>query len=97
VDLFRWTCGVYELVDTCGVYEHVDVIYMCYLLLHVILSYIYIYEAMRSSTDFCEYISFCCVCQQRKEMRQKDMYSLIGYLCSQDGRHWETKIPSVFD
>jgi hypothetical protein len=29
VDLFRWTCGVYELVDTCGVYEHVDVIYMC--------------------------------------------------------------------
>jgi hypothetical protein len=34
---------VYELVDTCGVYEHVDVIYMCYLLLHVILLYIYIY------------------------------------------------------
>jgi uncharacterized membrane protein YozB (DUF420 family) len=32
---------VYELVDTCGVYELVDVIYMCYLLLHVILSYIY--------------------------------------------------------
>jgi hypothetical protein len=32
---------VYELMDTCGVYEHVDVIYMCYLLLHVILSYIY--------------------------------------------------------
>jgi hypothetical protein len=33
---------VYELVDTCGVYELVDVIYMCYLLLHVILSYIYV-------------------------------------------------------
>jgi hypothetical protein len=33
VDLFGWTCGVYELVDTCGVYELVDVIYMCYLLL----------------------------------------------------------------
>jgi hypothetical protein len=33
VDLFRGTCGVYELVDTCGVYEHVDVIYI----------YIYIY------------------------------------------------------
>jgi hypothetical protein len=42
VDLFRWTCGVYELVDTCGVYEHVDVIYMCYLLLHVILSCMYV-------------------------------------------------------
>jgi hypothetical protein len=33
---------VYELVDTCGVYDHVDVIYMCYLLLHVMLSYIYV-------------------------------------------------------
>jgi hypothetical protein len=34
---------VYELVDTCGVYELVDVIYICYLLLHVVLSYIYMF------------------------------------------------------
>jgi hypothetical protein len=43
---------VYELVDTCGVYEHVDVIYMCYLLLHVILSYIYIDTKMHPGA-FC--------------------------------------------
>jgi hypothetical protein len=44
VDL--WSCFD-GLVDTCGVYEHVDVISMCYLLLHVILSYIYIYPGYR--------------------------------------------------
>jgi hypothetical protein len=43
VDLFRWICGVYELVDTCGVYELVYVIYMCYLVAcDTVLLYIYI-------------------------------------------------------